>query len=49
MSVKHQDCANVWPQIKQIWLIFTRLKLWIAVARHNIKRGGNLNYLPFQA
>ena len=24
-------------QIKQIWAIFTHLKLWVAVARHNFK------------
>ena len=28
--------ANV--SSEQIWVIFTRLKLWIAVARHNFKR-----------
>ena len=33
------DCFNskVWAQIKQIELIFTHLKLWVAVARHNLK------------
>ena len=30
--------ANVWSQLEQIWVIFTHLKLWIAVARHNFKR-----------
>ena len=36
------DCLNinighVWHQIKQIWVIFTHLKLWVAVARHKFK------------
>ena len=26
-----------WAQIKQIWVIFTHLKLWVAEAKHNIK------------
>ena len=26
-----------WPPFCQIWIIFTRLKLWIASARHNFK------------
>ena len=29
--------ANVWFQIKQIWVIFTHLKLWVAVARNHFK------------
>ena len=29
--------ANVCVKIKQIWVIFSHLKLWIAVARHNFK------------
>ena len=29
--------ANVLSPIKQIWLIFNHWKLWVAVARHNIK------------
>ena len=28
--------ANVFAQIKQIQIIFTHLKLWVTVARHNI-------------
>ena len=24
-------------QIQQIWVIFTHLKLWVAIARHNFK------------
>ena len=24
-------------QIEQIWVIFTHLMLWVAVARHNVK------------
>ena len=28
---------NVLPQINQIWVIFNHLRLWIAVARHNLK------------
>ena len=31
---KHRD---VWSQIKQIWDIFTYLKLWVAGARQNLK------------
>ena len=31
------NIANVWPKIKQIRIFFTNLKLWIAVARHNLK------------
>ena len=27
--------VNVWCQIKQILLIFTHMKLWVAIARHN--------------
>ena len=33
----HTRFANVWSQMKQTWLIFTHLKLWVAVARHNLK------------
>ena len=29
--------ANVWSEIKQIGVIFTHLKLLVAVARHNFK------------
>ena len=29
--------ANAWSEIKQIWVIFTHLKLWIATAIHNFK------------
>ena len=28
---------NVWFQIKQLRIIFTHLKLWVAVATHNFK------------
>ena len=28
---------NSWSFIRQIWIIFTHLKLWIASARHNFK------------
>ena len=34
---KHKDIQNVGFQIKQIWLIFIHLKLWVAVARRNFK------------
>ena len=27
--------ANICAQIKQIWVFFSQLKLWVAVARHN--------------
>ena len=37
MCVRTLIFANVWPQIKQIWVIFTHLKLLIAAARHNFK------------
>ena len=29
-------------KLNKIWIIFTRLKLWFAVARHNFKRVKNL-------
>ena len=32
--------ANVWSQIKQIWVIFTHLNLFVVVARHRFKGGG---------
>ena len=35
-TVRKKSCS-VWSQIKQISLIFTHLKLWVAVARHNFK------------
>ena len=34
---KHQDSQIFGPKIKQIRVIFTHLKLWVAVARHNFK------------
>ena len=34
---KHQDSQIFGPKIKQIRVIFTHLKLWAAVARHNFK------------
>ena len=30
--------VNVWSQIKHISVIFNHFRLWIAVARHNLKR-----------
>ena len=27
---KHQDLQIIWSQIKQIWVIFTHLELWVA-------------------
>ena len=38
MSVQTSRFANVWSEIKEICVIFTHLKLWVAVARHNFKR-----------
>ena len=35
----------IWSQIKQIWVIFTHLKLWVAVASHNVKWVENLNLI----
>ena len=35
MSVYTSISGNVLSQIKQIWIIFTHLKFWVAVARHN--------------
>ena len=32
-----QRFVNVWSQFKQIVVIFKHLRLWIAVARHNLK------------
>ena len=29
--------ANIWSHVKQMSVIFTHLKLWVAVARHNFK------------
>ena len=37
MCVYTSKLANFWSQIKQICIIFTYLKLWVAVARHNFK------------
>ena len=37
MCVKTSRFTNVWSQAKHIGVIFTHLKLWIAVARHNFK------------
>ena len=37
MSVYTSRFANVLCQIKQISVIFSHLKLWVAVARHNFK------------
>ena len=28
---------NVWSQVKQKCVFFTHLKLWVSVARHNLK------------
>ena len=35
MSVYSSRFANVWSHIKKIGVIFTHMKLWVAVARHN--------------
>ena len=32
--------ANISPQITQIWVIFTHLKLWVGVARHKFSMCG---------
>ena len=37
LCVQTSIFANCWFQIKQICVIFTHLRLWIAVARHNLK------------
>ena len=37
MYVYTSRFANICAQIKQIWVIFSHLKLWVAVARHNFK------------
>ena len=37
VSGQHLFSANAWFEIKQMRLIFTNLKLWVAVARHNFK------------
>ena len=37
MSAQTSKFANVWSQIWKISVIFTHLKLWIAVARHKVK------------
>ena len=36
-SISRNCKKNVWSHIGQIWVIFSHLKLWIAVARHNFK------------
>ena len=33
-----QTQLNITKLFQQIWVIFTRLKLWVAVATHNFKR-----------
>ena len=35
--LEHPRFANDWSKIIQIWVIFTHLKLWVAIARHNFK------------
>ena len=35
MSDETSIFAIVWSQIRQLQLIFTHLKLWVAVAKHN--------------
>ena len=37
MSVSTSIFTNVCSQIKQIWIIYTHLKLWVAVASRNFK------------
>ena len=37
MRVLKASITNVWSKIKQMRVIFNRLRLWIAVARHNFK------------
>ena len=44
MCVYISRVANVRSKMKQIWTIFTHLKLWVAVARQ-LQVGGNLNDL----
>ena len=41
MSVWTLRFANVYSQIKQMWVTFTRLKMWVAIARHNFQVGVN--------
>ena len=36
-DIKSASFENSCPPFCQIWIIFTRLKLWIASARHNFK------------
>ena len=47
MAVQFNDCycvfKDVWSQIKQTRVIFNHLKLWVAVAKHKIQVGENLN------
>ena len=37
LCVQTSIFVNCWSQIKQICVIFTHLRLWIAVAKHNLK------------
>ena len=34
---KHQDLKMIGLKFEQIWVIFTHLKMWVAVANHNFK------------
>ena len=36
-EISAKTFANICAQIKQICVIFSHLKLWVAVARHNFK------------
>ena len=33
--IENKRFANICAQFKQIWVILSHLKLWVAVARHN--------------
>ena len=37
MSISTSRFANVWSQMKQIGVIFTHLKLCVAITRHDFK------------
>ena len=45
MSVQTSRFANVWFEIKQIWVIFTNLKFMGRGSETQLQEGENLNYL----
>ena len=47
MGLQESRFANVLPQMQQIWVIFTQLKLWVARSVIQSQVGENLNYIHY--